>query len=183
MIESSNPLHVQDGKFMEKALQNYFYVQKTDKNGTTDGKPPIRYDRRFTSYLTEGANNHVKQLEGRDQIQTVHDKFIYWCMNEYLKNRALNGNLCFVGHQCHVMPSNKKLVAMFVAHIPNKPHPTIFAAYMFSNMTSLGWLEGLKRCKSPECQQFFLGRSNVKWCKKSCGSLCRVRQKRKRDKR
>ncbi|MBX2988844.1 MAG: CGNR zinc finger domain-containing protein [Bdellovibrionaceae bacterium] len=73
-------------------------------------------------------------------------------------------------------------MAMFVAHIPHEPPPTVFASYMFSNMTSLGWLEGLKRCRNPECQQFFIGRPNVKWCSKSCGSLYRVRQKRKRDK-
>ncbi|MBS1972639.1 MAG: CGNR zinc finger domain-containing protein [Bdellovibrionales bacterium] len=174
---------------MEKVLQNCFYVQNTDKNGNTGGKPPIRYDRRFTTYLTEGANNHIKQLKDRDQIQIAHDDFIYWCMNEYLKNGAstvlvntLNKNICIIGHQCHVMNSAKKMAAMFVAHIPHKPPPTVFAAYMFSNMVSLGWLEGLKRCKNPECQQFFIGRSNVKWCSTSCGSLYRVRQKRKRDK-
>lgn len=175
---------------MEKALQDSFYVQMTDKTGQTDKKPPIKYDRKFTSYLLEGANNHIRQQKNRDSTQSAHDEFIYWCMDEYLKNGAspillntLNRNICIVGHQCHIMPlKGKKLVAMFVAHIPHKPPPTVFAAYMFSNMTSLGWLEGLKRCKNPECKYFFIGRSNVKWCSKSCGSLYRVRQKRKRDK-
>lgn len=173
---------------MEKALQNCFYVQMTDKTGKTDKKPPKRYDRRSVSYLTEGANNHIKQFEGRDSIQTAHDEFIYWCMDEYFKNGAspallniLNGNICFIGHQCHIDASKKKLEAVFVAHIPHNPHPTIFAAYMFSNMTSLGWLEGLKRCKNPECQQFFIGRTNAKWCSKNCGSLYRVKRKRKKD--
>jgi CGNR zinc finger len=174
---------------MEKALHNCFYIQKTDKAGKTDGKPPVRYDKKFLSYLIEGANNHVKQIKDRDPTQTAHDEFIYWCMNEFFINgsspallNTLNRNISIVGHQCHIMPSGKKLVAMFVAHIPHKPPPTVFASYMFSNMTSLGWLEGLKRCKNPECQQFFIGRPNVKWCSKSCGSLYRVRQKRKRDK-
>lgn len=174
---------------MEKALQDFFYVQKTDKNGNTNKKPPERYDRRFVAYLIDGANNHIKELKGRDSAQSAHDEFIHWCMKEYLKNGAspgllntLNRNICIVGHQCHVMPSGKKLVAMFVAHIPHNPPPTVFASYMFSNMTSLGWLEGLKRCRNPDCLQFFIGRPNIKWCKKSCGSLYRVRQKRKRDK-
>lgn len=174
---------------MEKALQESFYVLKTDKTGKTNGKPPIRYDKSYKSYLLEGANNHVQQLEGRDSVQKAHDEFIYFCMNEYLKKgaspallNALNSQVCVVGHQCHVMPLGKKLVAMFVAHIPHNPPPTVFAAYMFSNMTSLGWLDGLKRCKSAECQKFFIGRSNVKWCSKTCGSRSRVRKMRKNNK-
>lgn len=174
---------------MEKALQSCFYVQQTDGTGKADQKPPIRYDRRFRSFLLEGANNHIKSLPDREPKQAKMDEFIYWCMDEFLKHgpsakllNTLNRNICVVGHQCHVMPTNKKINAMFVAHIPHNPPPTVFAAYIFSNMTSLGWLDGLKRCRNPECQQFFIGRSNVKWCTKSCGSLYRVRQKRKRDK-
>lgn len=173
---------------MEKALQDYFYVQKTDRNGNTIKKPPERYDRKFVSYLIDGANNHIKQTKGRDPTQSTHDEFIHWCMSEYIKNGAspallntLNRNISVVGHQCHVMPSGKNLIAIFIAHIPHNPPPTIFASYMFSNMTSLGWLDGLKKCKNPDCHQFFIGRSNVKWCSKPCGSLFRVRNKRKRD--
>jgi hypothetical protein len=174
---------------MKKALHECFYVLKTDKTGKTDGKPPIRYDKKFTSYLIEGANNHINKLEGRDSVQMTHDEFICWCMNEYFKKGAspallntLNSHVCIVGHQCHVMHSGKKLVAMFVAHIPHKPPPTVFAAYMFSNMTSLGWLDGLKKCQSDDCQQFFIGRPNVKWCSKTCGSRSRVKKMRKRNK-
>lgn len=148
----------------------------------------MRYDKSFKSYLTEGANNHIKQLEGRDSIQITHDEFIYWCMDEHLKNGAsplllntLNSQVCIVGHQCHIMPQGRKVVAMFVAHIPHKPPPTVFAAYMFSNMSSLGWLKGLKRCLSADCRQFFIGRPNVKWCSKTCGSRSRVKKMRKRN--
>jgi hypothetical protein len=173
---------------MEKALQDCFYVQMTNKTGITLKRHPERYDRKFVSYLIDGANNHVTQLKGRDSNQSSHDEFIYWCISEYLNNGAspallntLNRNISVVGHQCHVMPIGKKFVAMFIAHIPQNPPTTVFASYMFSNMTSLGWLEGLKKCRNPDCLQFFIGRSNVKWCSKSCGSLFRVRHKRKRD--
>ncbi len=173
---------------MEKVLQSCFYVQQTDKSGHTTGKSPLRYEKKHSTFLIDGANNHIKKLSERDKTQTTHDEFIHWCMTEYLKNGAspilvntLNRNICAIGHQCHVIPSGKKLMSMFVAHLPHNPPPTVFAAYMFSNMMSLGWLEGLKRCKNPECQKFFIGRPNVKWCSKSCGSLYRVRQKRKRD--
>ncbi len=181
-------LHLQDGEFVEKVLQDCFYVVQTDGTGKTFKKPPLRYDKSYASYLLEGANNHIQQLDGRDSIQIAHDQFICWCMDEYLKHGAspallntLNANISVIGHQCHITPVNKKLSAIFVAHIPHKPPPTVFAAYMFSNMVSLGWLDGLKRCKNPECQRFFVGRPNVKWCKKSCGSLVRVRKKRRRD--
>lgn len=181
-------LHLQVGDFVEKVLQDCFYVVQTDKTGKTEKKPPLRYDKSYVSYLTDGANNHIKQTGGRDVVQVAHDQFIFWCMVEYLKNGAspallnnLNSNISIVGHQCHVIPLGKKLAAMFVAHIPHKPSPTVFAAYMFSNMTSLGWLEGLNRCKNPDCSQFFIGRPNVKWCSKSCGSLFRVRKMRKKE--
>lgn len=167
---------------MEKALHDYFYVVK-------DGKKPVLYDRRYTPYLIDGANNHIKQLEGRGSIQIAHDEFLYKCMDEYLRNGAsatllnnLNINLAHIRHQCHVENLNKKIQAIYVAHLPHKPHPTMFAAYMFSNMTSLGWLDGLKRCKSSECLQFFIGRSNVKWCSKTCGSRSRVKKMRKKNK-
>lgn len=174
---------------MEKALHGCFYVQQTDKSGKTNGKPPKRYDKSYVSYLVEGANNHIRKLKGRDSIQATHDEFIYLCMDEYLKKGAspallnnLNRHVCVVGHQCHVMSQRKKLVAIFVAHIPYNPPPAVFAAYMFSNMTSLGWLDGLKRCGSSECQQFFVGRSNVKWCSKTCGSRSRVKKMRQKNK-
>lgn len=170
-------------------LQECFYVQQTDKTGKTLRKPPFRYDKSFNSYLIEGANNHIKELEGRDSIQLVHDEFIYWCMEEYLKKgssadllNTLNSQVCTIGHQCHIMPQGKKLVAIFVAHIPHNPPPTVLAAYMFSNMISLGWMDGLKRCQSTDCRQFYIGRSNVKWCSKTCGSRSRVKRMRRRNK-
>lgn len=149
----------------------------------------MRYDRSFRSYLTEGANNHIQSLEGRDSTQVTHDEFIYWCLDEYFKKgstpallNTLNMQVSAIGHQCHIMPLGKKLEAMFIAHIPFNPPPTVFAAYMFSNMASHGWLEGLKRCQSADCRQFFIGRPNVKWCNKACGSRTRVKKMRKRNK-
>ena len=172
---------------MEKALQDCFYVQQTDKNGNTLRKQPIRYDRSCASYVLDGANNHLLEIEGRDLTQQTHDEFICWCLNEYHVNGAsprlmntLNMNICVVGHQCQILPSNNKLLSIFVAHIPFNPPPAILASYMFSNMVSLGWIDGLKRCHSPECQKFFIGRSNVKWCSKTCGSRTRVKRMRKK---
>ena len=60
--------------------------------------------------------------------------------------------------------------------------PELQSAYGITHLLATGALNNLKRCGLKDCQKFFIGRSNVKWCSKSCGSLYRVRQKRRNDK-
>lgn len=60
--------------------------------------------------------------------------------------------------------------------------PELQSAYGITHLLSIGALQNIKRCGLKDCQKFFIGRSNLKWCSKSCGSLYRVRQKRKKDK-
>lgn len=60
--------------------------------------------------------------------------------------------------------------------------PELQSAYGITHLLAIGALKDLKRCGQMDCQKFFIGRSNVRWCSKSCGSLYRVRLKRKRDK-
>lgn len=59
--------------------------------------------------------------------------------------------------------------------------PHIIAAYNIANQIVIGGFEKLKRCQLRACNRFFLGPRNAKWCSEACGSLYRVRQKRKRD--
>jgi hypothetical protein len=59
--------------------------------------------------------------------------------------------------------------------------PDAAAAYGFSHLLQAGALDGLKRCQLEDCENFFIGRPNAKWCSARCGSLHRVRAKRKRD--
>lgn len=59
--------------------------------------------------------------------------------------------------------------------------PELQSAYGITHLLSIGALKNLKRCGQKDCQKFFIGRPNLKWCSKSCGSLYRVRQKRKKD--
>lgn len=61
-------------------------------------------------------------------------------------------------------------------------HPQLKAIYMISHLLTMGALENLKRCQMKNCEKFFIGAPNKKWCSKSCGSHFRVLQKRKRDK-
>ena len=60
--------------------------------------------------------------------------------------------------------------------------PELSIAYAMAHLLASGAFEGLKRCGLKDCQKYFIGRPNLKWCSKSCGSLYRVRRKRKRDK-
>lgn len=59
--------------------------------------------------------------------------------------------------------------------------PDSAAAYGFSHLLEAGALDGLKRCQMEDCENFFIGRPNAKWCSKKCGSLHRVRSMRERD--
>lgn len=170
---------------MEKALHDYFYISK-------DGEPPKLYSKEDASILIVAANNHIERRIGKVTSDTHFpemvelDAFIHNCMVEYFQNalsekllELLNKNIQNIRNQCLVERTNKGLVTVHVGHIPFKPPQNVFAAYLFANITSLGGLKGLKRCRSADCQRFFIGRSNVKWCSKTCGSRYRVKKMRK----
>lgn len=68
-----------------------------------------------------------------------------------------------------------------IADLNRSPDVLEAAGYAFAHQLAIGGLEGLRRCQLPDCEKFFIGRPNAKWCSKSCGSKHRVRQKRKKD--
>ncbi len=165
---------------MEKALHDYFYINT--------GKELKLYSDKETSILIEAANFHIERRNGNDSMNTIPalDAFIYECMEEYSQNgvsdnllNVLNEILRDVKIQCLVENIENKLSAVHVAYMPYNPPPLIFGAYIFSNITSLGGLEKLRRCQSNNCLKFFIGRPNAKWCSNSCGSKCRVKKMRK----
>lgn len=69
----------------------------------------------------------------------------------------------------------------YIADLNRHLDPAEAAAFGFSQMLAIGSLIRVKRCQMQDCGNYFLGRSNAKWCSKSCGSLFRVQKKRKRD--
>ena len=69
----------------------------------------------------------------------------------------------------------------YIADLNRHLDPAEAAAFGFSQLLAIGGLMRAKRCQMPDCGHYFLGRSNAKWCSKSCGSLFRVQKKRKRD--
>jgi hypothetical protein len=55
-------------------------------------------------------------------------------------------------------------------------------AHNLAYLISDGVLEGLRVCQRPECKDFYIGGPRAKWCSDKCGSIVRVKKKRKRDK-
>jgi hypothetical protein len=95
----------------------------------------------------------------------------------------LNSRIAHVRYHHILMPSSKELP--YWRHVANADQiqdPELSIAYSVSHLLATGSFIGLKRCGLKECQKYYIGRSNVKWCSKSCGSLFRVRQKRRKDK-
>lgn len=167
---------------MEKPLHDCVLVIK-------DGKHPQRYDRDSVEFLIDGANDYLVEGENGLKSKVALSKSIFNLMSEYEKNGPstplileLTKFLEPVRHQCFIERRNKRLVTSYVAHLTHHPDPGIFACYLFSSMASLGWLDGLKRCKSPDCKKFFIGKSNRSWCSTTCGSRSRVKKMRKRNK-
>lgn len=61
--------------------------------------------------------------------------------------------------------------------------PQLSVAYVISHLLAAGAFIGLKRCKRKECQKYFVGKSNKKWCSDKCGSYYRVNKMRKKNKK
>lgn len=95
----------------------------------------------------------------------------------------LNSRIAHVRYHHILMCSPKGLPYWrYVANADQIDDPELAIAYSMSHLLGFGAFEGLKRCCLKDCQKYFIGRSNTKWCSISCGSLHRVRQKRKKDK-
>lgn len=70
-----------------------------------------------------------------------------------------------------------------VANADQIDDPELSVAYAMAHLAARGAFVGLKRCVFSECQDFFIGRSNKKWCSNSCGSHFRVNKSRKKSKK
>lgn len=59
--------------------------------------------------------------------------------------------------------------------------PQLAVAYVISHLLAAGAFIGLKRCNLKDCQKYFVGKSNKKWCSDKCGSHYRVKKMRKKN--
>lgn len=165
---------------MTKALHDYFYINT--------GKEIKLYSKDDVAMLLEAANMHIDRINGKKVSNMVPEleAFFYKYTNEYYEKGVtdnllsnLTEILAPIKVQCLTENINNRLSAVYIANIPFNSHPKYFGAYMFFGIASLGGLEGLKKCQNKSCSKFLIGRSNVKWCSKSCGSKHRVTKMRR----
>lgn len=165
---------------MEKALHDYFYINT--------GKELKLYSCKEGPALIEAANIYIDRKNDKESpnTQPALEAFIYECMDEYYQHGVsdtllnnLNEILRNVKIQCLFENVENRIMAVHIAYMPHNPPPLLLGAYLFSHVTSLGGLEGLKRCQNNDCFKFFMGRTNAKWCSNSCGSKFRVKKMRK----
>lgn len=113
-------------------------------------------------------------------------RYMEWIVAEGVTEAMVNelNELLSDVRYIHVLSVSKSGEAYWqhnIADMQRDSHPPDFAAYALSHHLAAGGLSGLKRCELSDCRKFFVGRTNMKWCSKSCGAKHRVRKKRKRD--
>lgn len=148
--------------------------------------PTIEYRQKMG--FTQVLKNGVPALE-----VSPDENFCYW-VNRFMSRLVYEGvtedlieelnDLLSEIRYIHVLRLSRNKEAFWqrnVGDMSRSSTPVEAAAYSFSHQLAIGGLDGLKRCEQSDCQKFFVGRPNAKWCSKSCGAKHRVRKKRKRD--
>jgi predicted RNA-binding Zn ribbon-like protein len=144
----------------------------------------------FAEDIVEAANSGLTS-EKKDHlvIQQLRD----W-MNRYLEEGVTDDFLDGLNAAIHKIHYTKVLLPLdllpsgteypqngYIAQYDEMPSPEAYAADDFSKLLVSGELKRLKRCQMEECEKFFLGPPQAKWCSTTCGSKYRVRAKRKRE--
>lgn len=94
----------------------------------------------------------------------------------------LNSRISHVLYHHILMPSSKGFSYWRrVANADQIDDPELSIAYAMAHLLACGAFVGLKRCRSKECQKYFIGKSNKKWCTSTCGSRSRVKKMRKKN--
>lgn len=109
------------------------------------------------------------------------DLFIDKGITDDVKNK-LNSRIAHVRFH-HVLMRSKKgtLSWRYVANADEIDDPELGIAYCVAHLLASGAFKGLKRCGLKSCQNYFIGKSNHKWCSTGCGSHFRVKKMRKKN--
>ena len=67
-----------------------------------------------------------------------------------------------------------------IVHLDSGVPTEAKVAYGVSHLLAGGGFEKLRRCQDEECEQFFIGPPNRKWCSDNCGSRMRGRDLREK---
>ena len=131
----------------------------------------------------EDSEPHVRILQ---KVYEWICRYLEEGANEELLNE-LNDDLRHMQYSNYVVPANfyspdgKEPKSIYIANLNKTYTVETFAAMEFSRFITYGMLHRLRRCQLPECMNIFLGPPQAKWCSPRCGSMFRVREKRKRD--
>jgi len=69
------------------------------------------------------------------------------------------------------------------AQMEESVDPRIRAAHGIAHFLASDGFRRLRRCKASDCEKFYLGPPQSKWCCENCGSRERGRKKREKDRR
>lgn len=142
--------------------------------------------------LLKNANRANKSNLHLDQSITVQEAecifardwfeaFVEKGLSKEIINK-LNSRISHVRYHHVLMYSAKGLPYWRrVANADQIDEPELSIAYAMAHLAACGAFVGLKRCVFSECQDFFVGRPNKKWCSDSCGSHFRVNKSRKKN--
>ncbi len=140
--------------------------------------------------LIKNANTAITENLNNKNTITIRDAeclFAFLWFEAFIEKgitkalvEKLNSRIAHVKYHHILMHSPKgNPYWRYVANADQIDDPELSVAYSVSHLLAAGTLDGLKRCQAKDCQQFFLGRPNSKWCSKSCGSKHRVTKMRK----
>lgn len=140
--------------------------------------------------LIKNANTAITEKLKRKNTMTIRDAECLLALEwfEALDRgitkdlvEKLNSRIAHVRYHHILMHSpTGKPYWRYVANGDQIDDPELSVAYGVSHLLAAGALDGLQRCQVKDCEQFFLGRPNSKWCSKSCGSKHRVTKMRKK---
>lgn len=169
---------------MKKALPDLNEVFVFERQGKL-----TRWDI-YAEELVEAVNSGPT---GHPQVDLVYRKLYQW-MRRYLDEGVtdeflndLNAAIRKVLYRKYILPLDFSPPEAgypkngYVADHNMVLEPEVYAADEFSKFLTSGQLLRLRSCQLDECENFFLGPPQAKWCSKTCGSKFRVREKRKRD--
>ena len=178
---------------MKKALQMSKEPFLIEKGGKLEVWNP-----KLVDGMLELANMELKGETGAaatfvDELSIIRRELYAW-LKRYLKEgvtenllNELNSAMHSVRFANYLVPTdlvpsrNGYPKSVFAANFDKLPAPSIFAAFEFSKFLSSGVLHRLRRCQNQECERFFIGPPQAKWCSKACGSKVRVSKMRKRN--
>lgn len=142
--------------------------------------------------VLKSANEAVvsEEIRHRGTYKQVMDMVTYEWLERIVKEgiskqiiTALNKPISHIEYRRALMLGDDGQPYWRQAAVENEDlrHPQLRAIYVITHLLAMGELDKLKRCQVNDCKKFYLGPDNKKWCSKKCGSLFRVRQKRKKD--